>query len=187
MGKKTTELNKNYIDFIQQQKIFFVATAPTDTDQFVNCSPKGLDSLRVIDNKKIIWLNLTGSGNESATHVLENSRMTLMFCSFDERALVLRTYGKAKVYHYGSDKFNQYTELFGNLVGSRQIFELDIEMVQASCGFAVPYYEFKGERHQLTEWTENKSQKENGLKEYWFSRNNKTVNGENTNIENLVE
>ncbi len=80
MGIKTDKLNKSFRAFIEEQVMFFVATAAPDGR--VNVSPKGLDSLRIISDKKIVWLSLTGSGNETAAHMLQNPRMTLMFCAF---------------------------------------------------------------------------------------------------------
>lgn len=97
MGKQYLELTPQHIDFIQQQKIFFVATAAQTGS--VNLSPKGGDSLRVIDHKTIVWQNLTGSGNESAAHTIKNPRMTLMWCAFKGAPLILRTYGNATVLH----------------------------------------------------------------------------------------
>ena len=110
MGKKTTHLSTRQIEFIAQQKIFFVATAaPTGS---INLSPKGLDSLRVLDSKKIVWLNLTGSGNETAAHLLQAARITLMFCAFEGPPQILRCYGQAKSYSPNDALFKRYLTQF---------------------------------------------------------------------------
>jgi len=108
-----------------------------------------MDSLRVIHPNKVTWMNLTGSGNETAAHVLENDRMTLMFCSFEKQPMILRLYGNAKIYHKQHSDWNRLAEKFPEYLGARQIFEMKISMVQTSCGFAVPYYDFKEQRSTL--------------------------------------
>jgi predicted pyridoxine 5'-phosphate oxidase superfamily flavin-nucleotide-binding protein len=118
-------------EFIKNQKIFFTGTAATEGR--VNISPKGIDTFRVIDSNKIIWLNLTGSGNETAAHLIQNNRMTIMFCSFEEAPLILRLYGNANIYHAEDKEFNQYINLFEEIAGSRQIIEMEVDLVQTSC------------------------------------------------------
>ena len=156
MGDKFDKLSEKHMDFISHQHMFFVGTA--GADGFVNVSPKGMDTFRVINNMKVAWLNLTGSGNETAAHVLESNRMTIMFCSFDRLPKILRLYGNAAVTHTRDQKWEELIRLFPGYPGARQIFELNLELVLASCGYSVPYYEFKGERTTLTKWTDNKGQ-----------------------------
>ena len=156
-------LNNDHIKFIQKQKVFFVATAVADGR--INLSPKGLDSLRVLNGNRIVWLNLTGSGNETAAHVQESSRMTLMMNAFEGKALILRIYGQAKVIHHLDEEWKEFVDLFPYSEGSRQIFDLSIELVQTSCGWAVPEYEFKKEREMFffsleKYFTENKTKLE---------------------------
>ncbi len=117
MGKQFSSLSDQHIEFIAQQKIYFVGTAAESGR--VNISPKGGDSLRVISPTQIAWLNLTGSGNESAAHVLRNTRMTVMFCAFDGAPLILRAYGEAKVLHTKDSEWPQYVGLFPASVASR--------------------------------------------------------------------
>ena len=148
MSDKCSELSKKLIDFIRAQHMFFVGTA--GAEGAVNVSPKGLDSLRIISPTEVVWLNLTGSGNESAAHVLENQRMTLMFCSFDKQPLILRLYGKAEVIHPRDTDWQSLSDLFPPHPGARQVFRLRVSLVQTSCGYAVPHYAFKAERHTLT-------------------------------------
>ena len=140
MAKKYDHIPERQQKFIKEQKMFFVATSTADSK--INLSPKGMDSLRVMDKNRIVWLNLTGSGNETAAHLLENNRITLMFCAFEGAPLILRIYGKAKSYHRRDSTFQQLIKLFPKYVGARQIIDVQVEMVQTSCGFAVPYYEF---------------------------------------------
>ena len=166
------------VEFIKEQKIFFVGTAAgTGT---INVSPKGSDSLRVIDKKKVVWLNLTGSGNETAAHVRKNSRMTIMFCAFEGKPLIMRLYGEAKIYHDGDPQFNEYLRLFKENEGSRQIIEMAIERVQTSCGMAVPLMDFKEERTELDSWA--KKQGRDKVKAYWKERNSVSIDGFETGI-----
>ncbi|CAA0092502.1 Uncharacterised protein [BD1-7 clade bacterium] len=178
MGQKFSELDKRHIGFIAEQKIYFVGTAADSGN--VNLSPKGGDSLRVINSKKIAWLNLTGSGNESASHVLKNSRMTLMFCAFDGKPLILRAYGTATVLHQHDETWSDYCDLFPFSVASRQIFVLDIDLVQASCGMSVPYFTYDGDRDDLANWS--KKQGKSGIEKYWVKKNQKSIDGFETEI-----
>jgi len=178
MGQKYDKLSDKQISFIQKQKMFFVGTAYTDGK--VNVSPKGLDSLKVVNHKKIIWLNLTGSGNESAAHVLRVARMTLMFASFEGPPMILRVYGKAKVFHNYDKQWQQLYSYFDDYIGARQIFELEIEMVQTSCGMAVPLYEYVQDRDQLINSFKRKGKK--GTEKYWKEKNQLSLDGKNTHI-----
>ena len=134
MGKQSSEITPILKEFIQKQPIFFVGTAGAEGR--VNLSPKGMDSLRVLSPNRVLWLNVTGSGNESAAHVLENSRMTLMFCALEGPPLILRLYGSAQVFHSRDQEWNALLEHFPTLPGTRQIFALEVELVQTSCGMA---------------------------------------------------
>jgi len=178
MSQQYSELSEKQIEFIRTQKIFFVGTATADSR--VNLSPKGMDSFRVINSKQIAWLNVTGSGNETAAHVQLSPRMTMMFCSFSGDPLILRLYGKAKVIHRNDTEWSTLFPLFTPLPGSRQIFDVSIDMVQTSCGMAVPEYIYTGEREQLSIWAKNKG--ENGLCDYWRRKNQLSIDGIPTHI-----
>ena len=178
MGQRFSELSDQHIQFISEQKIYFVGTAAEKGS--VNLSPKGGDSLRVINSKEIAWLNLTGSGNESASHVLLNPRMTLMFCAFEGKPLILRAYGKAKVLHQTDNKWDEYSSKFPISVAARQIFVLDISLVQSSCGMSVPYFSYDGDRDDLASWS--KKQGKEGLEKYWVKKNQKSIDGFETEI-----
>ena len=178
MGQKFSELNSRHIEFIAKQKIYFVSTAAeTGT---VNLSPKGDDSLRVINPNTIAWLNHTGSGNESAAHVLINPRMTIMFCAFEGSPLILRTYGNAKVLHQGDEQWSEYIDLFPESVASRQIFLLDINMVQSSCGMSVPYYSYEADRDDLAKSAIKQGKA--GIENYWLKANQESIDGFDTEI-----
>jgi hypothetical protein len=179
MAQRFSELNGKHIQFITEQKIFFVGTATADSR--INISPKGMDSLRVLSNSRFAWLNLTGSGNESAAHVQQQPRMTLMFCSFEGGdPLILRLYGTARVIHKHDREWDELIALFPPLPGARQIFDLSIDLVQTSCGFGVPLYTYIGERQLLLDWASKKG--EEGLERYWEEKNQVSLDGIPTNI-----
>ena len=178
MAQRFPELSDRLIRFINEQHLFFVGTA-TDTSR-VNISPKGMDSLRIINKNRIIWLNVTGSGNETAGHIQFNPRMTLMFCAFSGSPMILRVYGKAQAIHKKDPQWQQFYPLFDPLPGARQIFILDIDLVQTSCGMAVPYYEYTGEREQLNDWAEKKG--DAGIETYWRDKNSLTIDDIATDI-----
>ncbi len=180
MAKFYTQLDDKLTDFIARQKLFFVATA--DRDGRINVSPKGADSLRVLGPNRVAWLNLTGSGNETAAHVLETQRMTLMFCAFEGRSKILRLYGQASMLHAGDDGWNQQLAHFPERLGARQVFSLQVESLQTSCGFGVPLYEYLGDRPELADWAERKG--EQGVREYWETRNAKSIDGKPTRPQN---
>ena len=179
MSEQFASLTQDHIEFIGRQHLFFVGTAGDEGK--INVSPKGLDTLRVLDPSQIVWLNLTGSGNETAAHVLENSRMTLMFCSFEKQPLILRVYGQAAmVYPRDEAKFGQYVALFERQPGTRQFFELNIDLVQTSCGYGVPRFGLDGERPTLAKWAANKGEK--GVRQYWSDKNLTSIDGRPTGI-----
>jgi hypothetical protein len=178
MAEKFKALNEQHIEFIRRQKLFFVGTAAAEG--FVNVSPKGMDSFRVLDDSRISWLNLTGSGNETAAHLLENNRMTIMFCSFDKQPLILRLYGHAKAFHQRDRQWSELAEQFPNYTGARQIFELELDLVQTSCGYAVPQFDLKSERSTLTKWADHLGAE--GIERYWLENNSKSLDDHDTGI-----
>jgi hypothetical protein len=173
MAKFYNELDNALRRFIAEQKIFFTASAPNDGR--VNLSPKGMDSFRCLDGKTVAYLDLTGSGNETAAHIFENGRLTIMFCSFTEKPLILRLYGRGRVVRKNDEDWNRLYSRFTPIIGERQIIVLEIESLQTSCGFAVPVYELKEEREKLVEWAENKG--EDGLLEYRQTKNQISIDG----------
>lgn len=178
MSKFYTELDGKLQEFIADQKMFFVGTAAPEGR--INVSPKGMDSLKILNANQLIWLNLTGSGNETAAHLLEQSRMTLMFCSFEGKPWILRVYGKARAVHPRDEEWAKWIKLFPEYPGSRQIFLLDVDSAQTSCGFAVPNYQYQEDRGDLIYWTEKIG--EDGVKNYWKEKNQTSIDGKPTKI-----
>lgn len=178
MGERHAGLTEKHIRFIAEQRMFFVGTAAADGR--VNVSPKGLDSFRVLDSNRVAWLNVTGSGNETSAHVQQMPRMTLMFCSFEGSPLILRLYGTARVIHRNDAEWAGLSALFEPLPGARQIFDVALDLVQTSCGMAVPLYACEGDRTALDEWALKKG--EEGLKRYWAEKNQLSLDGLPTRI-----
>ena len=163
---------------MEDQKIFFVGTATADSR--VNISPKGMDSLRILDPNRVVWLNVTGSGNETSAHIQEDPRMTIMFTAFEGNPMILRLYGNAQVIHKNDSGWKELICLFKPLPGARQIFDLKVDLVQTSCGMAVPFFDYLGEREQLNKWAIKKG--EEGIKEYWQEKNQVSLDGRPTHI-----
>ena len=178
MSKFYTKLSVRLQKFIATQKIFFVATAPNSGR--INLSPKGMDSFRVVDENRVLWLNVTGSGNETAAHLLENKRITMMFCSFEKVPNILRLYGKGKEVQPSDKAWKELISLFPKTPGARQIFDITIESAQTSCGMSIPFFEFKGERNDLNDWANEKG--DEGIEQYWKDKNQTSIDGMPTKI-----
>lgn len=178
MAKQYDAITPEHNSFIQRQKMFFVGTGADEGR--INISPKGTDSFRIIDSNKIVWHNLTGSGNETAAHLLKQNRMTIMFCSFEEKPLILRLYGTAKIYHPRDHEYQEHIDLFPKHGGSRQIIVMDVDLVQDSCGYAVPFMDFKEERNKLNTYSGDKGSQQ--LKRYWEKKNQLSIDQFETKI-----
>ncbi len=178
MAQFFDSLSDKQVAFIEAQKIFFVATATAEGR--INLSPKGMDALRVLGPRRVAWLNLTGSGNETAAHVQHAPRMTVMLCAFDGSPMIMRLFGRARAVHRGDADWPALIERFPPLPGARQVFELSIEQVQTSCGFAVPLYDYRGDRDTLVRWAESKG--EDGVRRYWAEKNQVSIDGIETGI-----
>lgn len=178
MGQQYAEILPKHREFVEKQKMFFVGTATADSR--VNISPKGMDSLRVLSGNQVIWLNVTGSGNETSAHVQRHPRMTLMFCAFEGAPMILRLYGTAQVIHRNDELWEEYYSMFADSPGARQIFDLRVELVQTSCGMAVPFYDYVGERTMLKEWAQKKGKE--GVESYWEKKNQNSIDGIPTHI-----
>jgi hypothetical protein len=173
-----TELNAEHIRFIEAQKIFFTGTAASEGR--VNVSPKGQDSMRIVSNRRLVWLNLTGSGNETAAHLLDRNRLTLMWCAFEGPPRILRVYGKASAIHPRDPAWAECADLLPPGVGARQYFDVDIDLVQTSCGYAVPNFEYRSDREALSRWSEKHG--EQGIRQYWQDKNTHSLDGAPTGI-----
>jgi hypothetical protein len=173
MARFYPALDDKHRAFIVAQKLFFTASGTADSR--LNLSPKGMDSLRVLDAKRVAYLDLTGSGNETAAHMAHDGRMTLMWCSFDADPLILRLYGRGRAVRRQDAEWSALRHHFPTLPGERQLIVLDIESVQTSCGYAVPMYTYKGERDTLARWAEKKGVV--GLLDYWREKNQVSIDG----------
>ena len=178
MSDQFPELSDELSQFIQAQHVFFVATAAPDGR--VNLSPKGQDSLRVLNPHEILWMNLTGSGNETAAHVSESNRMTMMWCAFEGPPRILRVYGTAQVFHPRAARWEEFSIQLPSTIGTRQYFLVFIDLVQTSCGYAVPFMNYVEDRCVLSKWAENKGK--DGISEYWQERNQLSLDGKPTGI-----
>ncbi len=181
MGTKFDSINKKHKEFIQKQKMFVIGSA--GADGYINVSPKGMDSFKILDENHVVWMNFSGSANETSAHVQENARMTVMFNSFDEKPLILKLYGQAQVIHERDDSWDEMKSHFKEFFGIRQFFKMEVELVLTSCGYGVPKYEYAGDRDLLEPWAKRKGEK--GIKEYWEKNNTKTLNGKDTKIMEL--
>ena len=180
MGKFYNSIKPDHKIFIEQQHIFFVATAPLSSSGRVNLSPKGLDSFRVLSENKVAYADFISSGNETSAHTLENGRITFMFCSFDKVPNILRLYGKGFAVLRDTKEWDLYAANFTIHPSNRQIIVADIDLVQTSCGFGVPLYDYKNNRDQHFLWAAKTGAE--GLSEYVQRNNLKSMDGLPTDI-----
>lgn len=173
MAKFETHLTDSLRAFISAQHIFFNASAPTEGR--INVSPKGLDSFRILSDTRVGYLDMTGAENETAAHVAENGRLTLMFCSFGEKPLIVRLYGKGQFVRPQDPEWEALHTQFPSYPGERQIILLDIESIMSTCGFAVPRYEFQGHREALVEYACNQGPEK--MDEYRHKKNVTSIDG----------
>lgn len=163
-------LDDDHRAFIAAQPIFFVATSPPEGR--INLSPKGQDALRVVDAHTVAWVDMTGSGNETSAHLAADGRMTMMWCSFDRKPLILRAYGRGRVLPL--DDHGLDVDL-PSITGARQVIACDVESVQTSCGYAVPVMDLVEERHTLQKWAANRGP--DGLVAYREDNNRRSIDG----------
>jgi len=175
MGKEQDRIAEDHKEFIEKQRMFFVCTAPLNSEGHLNLSPKGFDCFRVLSTTKVGYLDIVGSGNETSAHLLENGRITFMFCAFDSPPKILRLYGKGKTVLPGDAEWQELSKQFAILPATRQIIVADIFKVKSSCGFGVPFYNYTGERDHAIKWAENKG--EDGLEEYKKEKNMVSIDG----------
>lgn len=178
MAKFNDKITSKIQKFIEAQKMFFVATAPKNGR--INLSPKGMDSFRVLNENRVAWLSLTGSGNETSAHLLDDNRITIMFCAFEGIPNILRLYGKAKEVLPNDTEWEELIALFPKLAGTRQIFDVTIESTQDSCGMSIPFFEYKEERNQLLDWAEEIGN--SGIEQYWNDKNQISIDGLDTKL-----
>ncbi|WP_420428964.1 pyridoxamine 5'-phosphate oxidase family protein [Kordiimonas sp.] len=172
MADFTDHITDKHAAFIEEQPMFFTASACATGR--VNLSPKGMDSFRVLGPNLCGYLDVTGSGNETAAHIKNDGRLTIMFNSFTRNALILRLYGKGRVLRPHHDGYDELAAKFPVLPGARQIILLDVESVQTSCGYGVPEMELKAERQTLKKWAEKKGDK---ITDYQHTNNTTSIDG----------
>ncbi len=178
MSKFYQTIEPKFKTFIERQHIFFTATA--DADGRINCSPKGMDSFRVLSDRQVGFLSVTGSGNETAAHLKKDGRITLMFCSFEKQPLILRIYGHGRCIYTDDPEWSQVARDFQVLSGARQIFIIDVDSVQTSCGYSIPFFAYEGERDALIKWADGKGP--DGIRQYWKDRNLHSIDGLDTGL-----
>jgi len=175
MGKDHEQITDDDRGFIENQRLFFVSTAPLREQGHINLSPKGFDCFRVLSPARVGYLDIVGSGNETSAHLFENGRITFMFCAFDGRPKILRLYGKGYTVLPGDAEWDDLSKQFSILPATRQIIVADIYKVKKSCGFGVPLYEYSGERDHAFKWAENKGNE--GLEAYKKENNRVSMDG----------
>ena len=175
MGKVFETIDEKLAEFIGKQHVFFVGTAPLDANGHVNVSPKGLDCFRILSPNKVAYLDMTGSGNETSAHLLENGRITFMFCAFDGSPRIVRLYGTGLTVLPHDPEWAELSGLFNLYYGYRQIIVAEIDRVSTSCGYAVPLYDFKGHRDTLLRWAEAKA--DQALEKYRDEKNAASIDG----------
>ncbi len=181
MAKQFARIEDAHRNFIARQHIFFTASAAEGTR--VNVSPRSTEALRLLDDLTAIYLDKTGSGNETAAHLLADGRLTIMFCAFDGPPVILRLYGRGRMIRRNSPEYLNLLEAhYGSEepLGARQIIRLDIDLVQTSCGYAVPLYDYRTERPNLDRWAEAKGPE--GLEAYWREKNLTSMDGMPTGL-----
>ncbi|MFM6943409.1 MAG: pyridoxamine 5'-phosphate oxidase family protein [Aquirufa sp.] len=175
MGEFYKQISASQESFIKKQHMYFVGTAPLSGDGHINVSPKGLDSFRVISPNQVAYLDVVSSGNETSAHMLENGRITIMFCSFDKKPLILKLYGKGETILPSNEKWDTYSQGFDVYESTRQIIVVDVELVQSSCGFGVPRYDFIEHRDIHFSWAAQKGSE--GLSHYIDENNLISLDG----------
>jgi len=175
MGKFFENILEQHKTFIEKQKMFFVATSPLNANGHINLSPKGMDCFKVFPNNRVAYMDIIGSGNETSAHLMENGRVTFMFCAYEGPPNILRLYGHGYTVLPGDPEWRELAPHFNLVLATRQIIVADIDKVQTSCGFSVPYYEYAGERDVAQKWAENKGA--DGLELYKKEKNRISLDG----------
>ncbi len=175
MGRTYDELRDELVEWIEDQHVFFVATAPSGPGGHVNLSPKGYDTFRVLDPHTVAYLDLTGSGVESIAHLRENGRIVVMCCAFDGPPRVLRLHGHGEVLEPGDTGFPELLALFAPQPGVRAVVRIHLERISTTCGYGVPLMGFTAERERLREWAEQKGP--DGVEAYRVEKNSLSIDG----------
>jgi hypothetical protein len=175
MGKVFDRISDELAAWLGRQKVFFVATAPLAGDGLVNCSPKGLDTFRILGPTTVAYLDLTGSGIETVAHLKENGRVVLMFCAFEGPPKIVRLHGRGEVIPMSAPEFAALLPLFPNLSGARAVVRVEVGRVSDSCGYAVPKYEYVEDRDALCRFADSRG--EQALADYRAKKNAASLDG----------
>ncbi len=175
MGKQYPEIDEELAGWIARQKMFFVATAPLAADGLLNCSPKGIDTFRVLGPRTVGYLDLTGSGIETVAHLRENGRVVIMMCAFEGAPNIVRLHGRGEVLEKGTAGYRELVGEFAEHPGARSIIRVEVDRISDSCGFGVPFYSYQGERDTLLKWAEK--QGEDGVAQYQEKSNRESIDG----------
>ena len=178
MARRYQNLSDEHITFIEHQRLFFIGTAANYGT--INVSPKGFDSLKVLSPNRIVWLNITGSGNETAAHLAQNNRMTMMFSAFDNDPKILRLYGKARAIHPRDSEWEELSVMFAPYASASQFVDFEFDLVQTSCGFGVPLFKYVEARDNMPKWLATKN--DAAIKDYWAAKNQVSLDGLPTHI-----
>jgi hypothetical protein len=175
MGKVYDEISPELASWLEEQRMFFVATAPLSAEGLVNCSPKGMDAFRILGLREVAYLDLTGSGIETVAHLQENGRIVLMFCAFSGPPKIVRLHGMGEAVTRSSADFESLRSAFPDYLGARAMVRVRLTRISDSCGYGVPRYEYAGERDQIVRWAESKGPE--GLERYQREKNAASVDG----------
>ncbi|MFZ5861312.1 MAG: pyridoxamine 5'-phosphate oxidase family protein [Nitrospirota bacterium] len=175
MGRVHDHIDDALAAWIDQQRVFFVATAPLSGDGHVNCSPKGGDAFRVLAPRTVAYQDVTGSGVETIAHLKENGRIVIMFCAFDGSPTILRLYGRGEVIAPGHPEFTALLARFSDRTGTRALIRVHVTRVSDSCGFGVPLFDYRGDRDGLDQWAQSKGLAK--LQEYRGEKNARSIDG----------
>ncbi len=175
MGKEFEAIDDRLQRWIEKQRMFFVATAPLDENGHVNCSPKGLDSLRVLGPRQLAYVDLGGSGIETVAHLRENRRITIMLCAFDGPPKIFRFYGRGRAVEPGDSEFNDLVARFPEQPSVRNIIVVDVDRIMDSCGYGVPEFDFRKDRESMANWINSKTDEE--LAQYRRDNNTESLDG----------
>ena len=175
MGKDYPEIDAKIAEWVGRQKIFFVSTAPLSPSGMVNCSPKGMDTFRILGPRTVAYLDLTGSGVETISHLQENGRIVVMMCAFEGPPDIYRFHGRGKALLKGTPEYGALVEHFDEFPGARSIIRISVDRISDSCGYSVPFYTYQGDRDGLIKWAQAKG--EEGIVDYQKQKNKTSVDG----------
>ena len=173
MGKTYEQIDESLKTWLEDQKMFFIATSPLSSDGLINCSPKGHDTFRVLSPTVVAYQDLTGSGIETVAHLKENGRIVIMFCSFEESPRIIRLHGNGEVLEPGSQGFEEVGCHFPERTGTRSFIRITLSRISDSCGYSIPLYEYQGDREVLNKWAENKGK--DGIAAYQREKNLRSI------------